>query len=80
MLHYLLIKPTTGELMGETRSGLVVIDPTIEKIQTPKLLASMHVAENHQSAMNCDHGGGWEIATVDLFRGIIETTKTLPVY
>ena len=79
MLHYLLIKPTTGELMGETRSCLVVIDPTIEIIQAPKLLTSMHVAENHQSAMNCDHGCGWEIATVDLLRGIVETTKTLPV-
>lgn len=79
MLHYLLIKPATGELMAESSYGLHTIDPTIEKIQAPKLLTSMHVAENYQSAMNCDYGGGWEIATVDLLRGIIETTKTLPV-
>lgn len=87
MPHYLLIRPTTGEIMGETKYGLVALPPAGEGQNdhtplttiAPKLLTSIHVAENHQSAMNCEHGNGWEIATVDLAKGIVDITKTASV-
>lgn len=81
---YLVIRPSTGELMGETRHGLIALAPaasdaSITKAIAPKLLTAMHIAENHQSAMNCEFGSGWEVATLDISRGIIAITQTLPV-
>ena len=86
-MYYLVVRPSTGELMGETRHGLIALAPTdapaasdasITKAIAPKLLTAMHIAENHQSAMNCEFGSGWEVATLDISRGIIAITQTLP--
>lgn len=91
-MHYMLINPATGRTMGETRYGLVTLPPEGTDVAdmsadevvnhrtiAPKLLTSMHVAENHQSTMNCTFGTGWEIATVDLMKGIVAVTRTEPV-
>lgn len=76
-MHYLIIRPSTGETMGQDRYGLLVIEAGLEQpTYAPKLLTTMHVAENHQSAMNCEFGTGWEVATLDLAKGIVAITVT----
>lgn len=77
MINYLVIRPATGEMMGQDRYGLVVVDPKAEQPPlSPKLMPHVHIAENHQSAMNCEHGSGWEVATVDLLKGIVSVSVT----
>ena len=73
MNFYVVLNPATGQVAALNEQKRLIAS---RGGHAPHVIATENTAQNYQSAMNVDHGPGWENGFIDLSNLTVTVTKT----